>query len=97
MRFALVGNHPDGLAMALALVSTGRHEIAYHSGPPLDPAWQERLPAVRENDLEEILADPSTPERWRAARARMLDEKIDLTNWYFDLVTSLDGDGSLSR
>ena len=28
MRFALLGNHPDGLAFAAALVATGRHTLA---------------------------------------------------------------------
>jgi predicted dehydrogenase len=42
MRFAILGNHPDGQAMAAALVASGRHELA----------------AGKVSDLEEVLADP---------------------------------------
>ncbi len=42
MRFALLGNQPDGLAMAAALVASGRHEQTTR----------------RLSDLEEVLADP---------------------------------------
>jgi predicted dehydrogenase len=42
MRFALLGNHPDGLAMAAALVASGRHEQTTR----------------QVSDLEEVLADP---------------------------------------
>src|SRR5437773_1739192 len=59
MRFALLGNHPDGLQMAQALVETGRHELAAYSGPAHQ--WESSsLRAVRTfGDMEEILADPS--------------------------------------
>ena len=58
MRFALLGNHPDGLQMAQALVETGRHELAAYSGPAHQ--WESGgLKAVRTvGDMEEILADP---------------------------------------
>jgi predicted dehydrogenase len=58
MRFALLGNHPDGVGMALALIESGRHEWVAYSGLPLilqNPAFQK----VRTiGDMEEILADP---------------------------------------
>src|SRR5439155_26048559 len=59
MRFALLGNHPDGLQMAQALVDTGHHELAAYSGPAHQ--WESaRLKAVRTfGDMEEILADPT--------------------------------------
>jgi hypothetical protein len=59
MRFALLGNHRDGLQMAQALVETGRHELAAYSGPGFQ--WENAgLKAVRTvGDLEEILADPT--------------------------------------
>ena len=44
MRFALLGDHPDGRAMADALVASGRHERAAHAAAA---------------DLEEVLADPA--------------------------------------
>lgn len=60
MRFGLLGDHPDGIEMAAALVATGRHALVVYSGPP---AGQEALragsltpPAV--GDMEEVLADP---------------------------------------
>src|SRR4051794_36844388 len=43
MRFAILGNHPDGLAMATALVTSGRHEQTTR----------------QVSDAEEVLADPS--------------------------------------
>src|SRR3954453_19479848 len=58
MRFALLGNHPDGLAMAGALVASGRHQLLYHAeaGPP-EGRWTADV--KRAHDLEEILADPA--------------------------------------
>jgi predicted dehydrogenase len=57
MRFALVGNHPDGLDMAGALVDSGRHQWIAYSGPAGLPA---RWAGVRRvHDLEEVLADPA--------------------------------------
>jgi predicted dehydrogenase len=58
MRFALLGNHPDGLKMAMALVETPRHEFAAYSGPVL--AWENLgfRPGRVIGDVEEILADP---------------------------------------
>ena len=44
MRFALLGDHPDGRAMADALVASGRHERAAHAATA---------------DAEEVLADPA--------------------------------------
>jgi predicted dehydrogenase len=58
MRFALLGNHADGLKMALALVESSRHEFAAYSGPPL--LWEklDLRPGRVIGDIEEILADP---------------------------------------
>jgi predicted dehydrogenase len=56
MRFALVGDHPDGLSMAGALEASGRHQWAVSS---TDSFAQESGLAPRSvPDLEEILADP---------------------------------------
>jgi predicted dehydrogenase len=44
MRFALLGDHPDGKAMAAALVASGRHE---------------RTAYAASADVEEVLADPT--------------------------------------
>lgn len=62
MRFALLGNHPDGLDMARALVESGRHQLAVYSGPM---GGAETLrnrgvnPSQTVGDLEEVLADPA--------------------------------------
>ncbi len=61
MRFALLGDHPDGLAMARALVETGRHELATYAGSPVGVEYLRRwnLTPQRHVDLEENLADPT--------------------------------------
>ena len=50
MRFALLGNHPDGLALARALADSGRHEIvAFTAAIPFDlsrPNQATRLPGT---------------------------------------------------
>jgi len=60
MRFALLGDHPDGLDMARALAESGRHELATYSGPPTGGEYLRRwnLKPARVGDLEEVLADP---------------------------------------
>ena len=62
MRFALLGNHPDGLDMARRLVETGRHELIAYSGPTGGvEALRRRGVTVAQavGDMEEILADPA--------------------------------------
>jgi predicted dehydrogenase len=61
MRFALLGDHPDGLDMARALVASGRHELVAYTGHPANVQSLERqgLTAKAIRDVEEILADPS--------------------------------------
>src|SRR5262249_39646536 len=56
MRFALLGDHPDGLEVARSLAGTGRYPLA----AVLDAAIPDFAPnASRFTDLEEVLADPS--------------------------------------
>jgi predicted dehydrogenase len=59
MRFALLGDHPDGLDMARALVESGRHELAVYSGSSLGTEylarWGLQPPCV--GDMEEVLAN----------------------------------------
>lgn len=59
MRFALLGDHPDGLALARALSATGRHELTSYVGPL--PTGNDSLPGIPRvfADLEEVLADPA--------------------------------------
>lgn len=60
MRFALLGDHRDGLDFASALAASGRHEILLYSGPASGPGHLQRLglnPRVIA-DLEEVLAHP---------------------------------------
>lgn len=61
MRFALLGDHPDGLAMARALAASGRHALVTYSGPAAGLTILERdgLRPQRVGDLEEVLADPA--------------------------------------
>jgi hypothetical protein len=60
MRFALLGEHPDGLALAKALTATGRHQVVVYSGPRNGlEACRTFAPEARPvADLEEVLADP---------------------------------------
>ena len=58
MRFALLGDRPDGLAMAAALVASGRHELAAYT--TANDALSRLAPAARKvADAEEVLADPA--------------------------------------
>jgi predicted dehydrogenase len=61
MRFALLGDHPDGLDMAAALVATGRHSLLVYHGPPAghEPMRSRGLTPRSVADLEEVLADPA--------------------------------------
>jgi len=61
MRFALLGNHPDGIQMARALAESGRHELIAYSGPKAgaEELAQLGLTVNPSGDLEEILADPA--------------------------------------
>lgn len=60
MRFALLGTDPDGLAMASALVSSGRHQLGACTSPipdAIEDAWGTDVRRVE--DVEDALADPS--------------------------------------
>jgi predicted dehydrogenase len=61
MRIALLGHHPDGIALAGALVRTGRHQLVSYSGPRNGTLALEQLGiAVKPvGDMEESLADPA--------------------------------------
>jgi predicted dehydrogenase len=58
MRFALFGNHPDGVDLAEALAGSGHHELVAYTRD--DPRLHRLGPKARKvGDVEEILADPS--------------------------------------
>ncbi len=61
MRFALIGDHSDGLEVACALVESGRHQLAAYCGPRAGAEALARrgLHPQRMGDLEEVLADPN--------------------------------------
>lgn len=60
MKFALLGDHPDGLDVTRALTATGRHELQAYAGPGagLEVLNRAGLTPRRVGDIEEILADP---------------------------------------
>jgi predicted dehydrogenase len=60
MRFGLLGNDPDGVALACALVSSGRYQIAAATAPVSEDvirSWNSDF--RRSIDIEEVLADPA--------------------------------------
>ncbi len=61
MHFALLGDHPDGLDVARALVESGRHDLTVYSGPGAGAEQLRRwAPSFKQvADPEEILADPA--------------------------------------
>jgi predicted dehydrogenase len=61
MRFALVGDHVDGLDMARALAESGRHELGVYCGSAVGAEYLRRwqLSPARVGDVEEVLADPA--------------------------------------
>jgi len=69
MRFALLGDHPDGVSFARALAATGRHSVVVSRGVAFDGARTL-------GDLEEILADPSVEA---CIVAGPVGERLDVT------------------
>ena len=61
MKFALLGDHPDGLSMARALVESGRHELTAYCGSAVGAEYLKLwgVSAQRIGDAEEVLADPA--------------------------------------
>jgi predicted dehydrogenase len=59
MRFAILGNHPDGLEMAAALVDSGRHQVVARTAGVDDAGPTSWGDARTVSDLEEVLADPT--------------------------------------
>jgi hypothetical protein len=58
MRFAILGDHPDGWAVGRALAAAGHELLVYQGDTPIDTARQLSPGVRRQADLEEILADP---------------------------------------
>jgi predicted dehydrogenase len=58
MRFALLGNHPDGLAIARALVASARHQIAIYAGAAtgMEVLARDGIQPAYVRDPEEALA-----------------------------------------
>jgi hypothetical protein len=63
--------------------------------PDLERRWQlvaTYLPAEAEQLLEtvtEIVADAGSRAIWQERRARMLEHAVDVSAWYYDLLTSI--------
>src|SRR5579875_7687 len=78
MRFALLGDHPDGVDMACALAESGRHRLVVYTAPLSTEVLQRLGSEVhRVSDVEEVLADPTVeavivagPASGRAAQLR---------------------------
>jgi len=60
LRFALLGDDPDGIAMALALQGSGRYVLRTYGGPRAgaEALAQQGLAMNIARDFEELLADP---------------------------------------
>jgi predicted dehydrogenase len=60
MRFALLGNHPDGVEMACALAESGRHQVVAYT-VSVEEATLRRWGGIAKKvgDIEEVLADPA--------------------------------------
>src|SRR4051794_13623006 len=59
MRFAILGDHPDGRSVARALIASGRHMVLAYQGPTPEAKLRPDWPVLHvTNDLEDILADP---------------------------------------
>lgn len=61
MNFALLGDHPDGLDMARALVESGRYRLRSYAGSVIGAEYLRRwqLDFGLEGDVEDIFADPA--------------------------------------
>src|SRR5437667_4430440 len=61
MRFALLGDHPDGLDMVRGLAESGRHELRLYFGPVagLQHLQRHGVMPTAIDDVEEVLADPA--------------------------------------
>src|SRR5262249_41353685 len=62
LRFDLIGDDPDGLAMALTLHGSGRFELKVYGGPNSGAValGKEGITFQRANDLEDLLANPES-------------------------------------
>src|SRR5437870_3731266 len=60
MRFALLGDHADGRAIARALIASGRHRLHAYFGSRTEADTRLEWPQISVlTDLEELLADPA--------------------------------------
>jgi predicted dehydrogenase len=60
MRFALLGDHPDGVELACALAESGRHQVVAHTAPVAEDVLRRWGGAAHKiADPEEVLADPA--------------------------------------
>lgn len=59
MRLALLGDHPDGVAFAIALCGTGRHQLIVCTEALPAPLHQTLGQPALVRDTEEVLANPS--------------------------------------
>jgi predicted dehydrogenase len=69
MRFALLGDHPDGIDFACALADSGRHRVLVCTTPLADEVRRRLGDIQRIDDVEEVLADPAIEAVIVASRA----------------------------
>src|SRR5690348_10459958 len=70
MRFALLGDHPDGVDMACALAECGRHRLLVCTAALSEDVLRRLGGEVRRvSDVEEVLADPAVEGVIVAGRA----------------------------
>lgn len=75
MRFAILGDHPDGWAVARALLASGRHQLLVYQGSRTESEMRRDWPVLRvTSDVEEVLADPDIEAVIVAGKA---NERLD--------------------
>jgi hypothetical protein len=77
MRFAILGDHPDGWAVAAAIAGSKRHQIDAYCGSKAESEVRGLLPSARvTTDLEEILADPEIGAAIVASKAGLRVDQL---------------------
>jgi predicted dehydrogenase len=76
MRLALLGDHPDGVAFAVALCGTGRHQVVACTVELVEHVRQALGSPALVRDTEEVLADPAIEAVVVAGRMDLRAEQL---------------------